>query len=58
MTDGQPPRALIKVAIIEDRRELCETLALLINGTEGFNCVGSFRILEETLDRRRGPVTN
>jgi DNA-binding NarL/FixJ family response regulator len=51
MTDGQPPRALIKVAIIEDRREIREALALLINGTEGFHCVGSFRSMEEALDR-------
>ncbi len=51
MTDGQPPRALIKVAIIEDRREIREALALLINGTEGFHCAGSFRSMEEALDR-------
>jgi len=37
----------IKVAIVEDRRELREGLAMLINGTQGFRCCGSWRSMEE-----------
>jgi DNA-binding NarL/FixJ family response regulator len=43
------PLASIKVAIIEDQREVREGLAILINGTTGFRCVGSFRTMEEAL---------
>jgi DNA-binding NarL/FixJ family response regulator len=39
----------IKVAIVEDRRELREGLGMLINGTEGFVCSGTYRSMEETL---------
>ena len=41
----------INVAIIEDRRELREGLAMLINGTEGFVCKGKFGSMEEGLRR-------
>jgi len=37
----------IKVAIVEDMRDVREGLALLINGTSGFRCVGRFRSMEE-----------
>ena len=46
--DGQAPQP-IKVAIIEDRREIREGLAMLIGGTEGFRCTGSYRSMEEAL---------
>lgn len=39
----------IKVAIVEDRRELREGLGMLINGTEGFVCSGTYRSMEEAL---------
>lgn len=42
-----PP--IIKVAIVEDRREIREGLAMLINGTEGFQCTGAYRSMEEAL---------
>lgn len=45
------PPAVIEVAIVEDRREIRESLALLIGGTPGFHCTGSFRSMEEALDR-------
>src|SRR5687767_6976897 len=48
-TPSEP--AVIKVAIIEDRREIRDGLAMLINGTEGFRCAGSFRTMEEALDK-------
>src|SRR5499433_307203 len=50
---GSPP-AVIKVAIVEDQREFRECLAILIDGTEGYRCTGSFRSMEEALDRIGG----
>ncbi|MCY7346194.1 MAG: response regulator transcription factor [Pyrinomonadaceae bacterium] len=44
-----PPTAAIKVAIIEDLREVREGLAMLINGTNGFSCVGRFRSMEDAI---------
>ena len=41
----------LKVAIIEDRREIRDGLAMLISGTEGFRCTGSFRSMEDALHR-------
>lgn len=41
----------IKVVIIEDLREIREGLAALLNGTEGYQCVGSFRSMEEALEK-------
>jgi DNA-binding NarL/FixJ family response regulator len=42
---------MIRVAIVEDRREIREGLTMLIGGTEGFVCTGSYRSVEEALDR-------
>ena len=44
-----PP--VIKVAIIEDQRDIRECLSFLINGTEGFRCTGSYRTMEEALEK-------
>jgi DNA-binding NarL/FixJ family response regulator len=46
-----PPPSPIEVAIVEDRREIRESLVLLIGGTEGFKCIGSYRSIEEALDK-------
>src|SRR5262245_59872699 len=46
-----PPPVMIEVAIVEDRREIRESLALLIGGTDGFKCTGSYRSMEEALDK-------
>jgi DNA-binding NarL/FixJ family response regulator len=40
----------IKVAIVEDRRDIREGLAMLINGTEGYRCTSAFRSMEEALE--------
>ena len=40
----------VKVAIVEDRREIREGLALLINGTAGYRCTNAFRSMEEALE--------
>ena len=45
------PPPVIKVAIVEDQRQIREGLALLIGGTEGFCCAGSFGSMEEALHR-------
>jgi DNA-binding NarL/FixJ family response regulator len=49
---GQP----ISVAIVEDRREIRDALATLINGTEGYRCMGAYRSMEEALDRIVGEL--
>jgi DNA-binding NarL/FixJ family response regulator len=41
----------IKVAIIEDRREIRDGLAMLISGTGGFECTGTYRSMEDALPR-------
>ena len=43
------PAATLKVAIVEDQREVREGLAVLINGTPGFRCTGNYRSMEEAL---------
>jgi DNA-binding NarL/FixJ family response regulator len=41
----------IRVAIIEDRREIREGLATIINGTPGFQCTGAYKSMEDALER-------
>jgi DNA-binding NarL/FixJ family response regulator len=41
----------VRVAIVEDHREFREYLSALISGTEGFECLGSFRSVEEALPK-------
>jgi DNA-binding NarL/FixJ family response regulator len=47
----QPTRTDIKVAIIEDERDIRECLCVLVNGTEGFKCTGGYRTMEEALEK-------
>jgi len=51
MTMTAAGESTIRVAIVEDRREIREGLATIINGTPGFRCTGAFRSMEEALDR-------
>jgi DNA-binding NarL/FixJ family response regulator len=46
-----PGRAVIKVAIVEDERQIRECLTLLVNGTDGYTCTGSYRSMEEALEK-------
>ena len=47
-----PPRSgPIRVAIVDDDRRIREGLAALVDGTEGYRCVGVFRSMEEALER-------
>src|SRR6266567_8831447 len=45
------PVAAIKVAIVEDHHKLRECLEFLLNNTEGYRCTGSFRSMEEALEK-------
>ena len=39
----------LRVAIVEDQREIREGLAALVRGTPGFQCTGTFRSAEEAM---------
>ena len=41
----------LKVAIVEDERDIRECLTFLIDGTEGYACTGSYRTMEEALEK-------
>ena len=53
-----PSKETIRVAIVEDRREIREGLTMLISGTEGFVCTGSYRSVEEALDKISNQLPN
>ena len=44
----------IKIAIVEDLREIREGLARLINATPGYRCTGAYASMEEALDKIPG----
>jgi DNA-binding NarL/FixJ family response regulator len=46
----------IRVVLVEDMREVREGLAVLINGTSGFQCVASYRTMEEALAGINDPL--
>lgn len=46
----------IKIAIIEDLRQIREGLVMLFNYTPGFACSGSFRSVEEALEKLKYDV--
>lgn len=50
-TTEATPRSssIMKVVVIEDLREVREGLTALINGTQGFKCVGSYYSMEAAL---------
>ena len=50
-TPASAPVTVIKVAIVEDHHKLRECLEFLLNNTEGFHCTGSFRSMEEALEK-------
>ena len=43
--------APIKVAIVEDQRNIRECLSFLVSGTTGLCCTGSYRTMEEALEK-------
>lgn len=48
----------IKVVIIEDHQKFREALEFLLNHTSGYQCVGSFRSMEEALEKIRFNLPN
>jgi DNA-binding NarL/FixJ family response regulator len=53
---SNPGQSIIKATIIEDQREIREGLVALINGTEGYQCAGGYRSMEEALEKLRQDV--
>jgi DNA-binding NarL/FixJ family response regulator len=49
--ETMPKSTSVKVVIIEDKQQIREGLAALINGTEGFQCTGTFDSMETALTR-------
>src|SRR5512139_3025861 len=47
---------VIRTAIVEDIRDIREGLATLINFTEGFECSGNYRSMEDAIARIKGNV--
>ena len=43
--------AIVNVAIVEDERKFRDAVTMLIEGTEGFRCSGSYRSMEEALEK-------
>jgi len=41
---------IINVAIVEDEKQIRESLVVLINGSEGFSCINSFETAEEAIE--------
>jgi DNA-binding NarL/FixJ family response regulator len=48
---GFEASGIIRVAVVEDDPGLRESLRLLIGGTRGFHCTGTFRSAEDALER-------
>src|SRR2546426_7074684 len=55
---SQSVPAVIKVAIVEDQHDIREGLASLIKFTDGYQCTGSFRSMEEALEKIRFELPN
>lgn len=47
----EAPQMTIRTAIVEDMRNIREGLATLINFTDGFECTGNYRSMEEAIPR-------
>ena len=48
--------SVISVSIIEDVRNIRDGLTMLIDGTEGFQCTGTYRTMEEALEKMQFDV--
>ena len=47
---------VLKIAVGEDLQTLRDGYGALIGGTEGYTCTGTYRTMEETLDRIRSAL--
>ena len=43
------PGSTLRVAIVEDERDIRESLTFLVDGTPGYSCTGRYRTMEEAL---------
>jgi DNA-binding NarL/FixJ family response regulator len=50
-TSNSVSKSPIKVAIVEDQRNIRECLSFLVGGTEGLACTGSYRTMEEAIEK-------
>lgn len=48
---GAPDRGDIRLAVIEDQRAIRDGLKILIDGTQGYRCCGTFGSMEEALQK-------
>ena len=46
-----PDRDVLRAAVVEDQRDIRDGLTMLINGTPGYRCTGSYASMEEALNR-------
>jgi DNA-binding NarL/FixJ family response regulator len=53
-SNRRPPPSPVRVVIIEDQRDVRDGLTALIDGTDGFQCAGSYRTMEDALERIEG----
>ena len=58
MTAQAPTPEIIKVAIIEDQRDIREGLATMFKFTGGYRSTGCYRSMEEALEKISGDVPN
>jgi DNA-binding NarL/FixJ family response regulator len=52
---GSTP-SLVKVVVVEDHRELRDYISFMINSAEGYRCIGSYRTMEEALQKIPGDI--
>jgi DNA-binding NarL/FixJ family response regulator len=52
---GSTP-SLVKVVVVEDHRELRDYISFMINSAEGYRCIGSYRTMEEALQKIPGDL--
>ncbi len=51
ITSQMTPPSVIKVVIVEDHREIRDYISFMINAADGFNCIGSYRTMEEAIQK-------
>jgi DNA-binding NarL/FixJ family response regulator len=50
-TANLQPLSIVKVVIVEDHRELRDYLTFMINNADGYRCIGSYRTMEEAIQK-------
>jgi DNA-binding NarL/FixJ family response regulator len=53
-----PDAPAIKIAIIEDQRDIREGLGTIFTFTDGYRCTGCYRSMEEALEKINGDLPN